>query len=306
MSEEQLALRMYKGMTGLPEEEDLIDSLRWPIFDCLNNQIGSCPFPERRVNTIPLYDPAIGKPSIGDEMPEGYKTCDVCRKNKKWEKDFIEDIWYESVNTSGYVNSAIVKKKGLAITRQFGDLLRFKSFPRGSANVDDIRRVLDILEYSEGFFPDIINVDYAKIMAPEYSASSFNEEGQLDKTMVALAGLADERHCLVTTASQIKTEAIKRGKARMGDASQSTRAIYAHAAKVFGISQSEEETAFNAKRFNVIVDRFRSFNSAIEVRVLQQLAVGQPYVDSEYARSNWGSNKEEKKKRRSRISGEEE
>jgi hypothetical protein len=304
MSERQLALRMFKGMTGLTEEEDEILNVSWPVFDCLHNQIGSCPYPERTTgNGIKLYTLGDLKPTPNISPPKGYKICDVCRNKNEWKKDFVEDIWYETIENSEYVNPAIVKRKGAAIQRQYGDLIRFKCFPRGSANVDDIRRLLDMLEYTEGFIPDVINVDYAKIMAPEYDAKAFNEEGQLDKTMVALAGLADERHCLVTTASQINKEAIKRGKARMGDASQSTRAIYAHAALVIGISQTDEEEAFNAKRFNVIVSRFKQFNTSLEVRVLQQLSVGQPYVDSEYARANWGKN-DKKSKRREELDEE--
>ena len=310
MSEEELAMRMYKGFTGLPEENDGITEIRWPVFDCMQNQIGLCSFPNRRTNTVRLYAPEGRRPLPTDkDLPDGYRSCDVCRKREEWYGNYTEEIWFDTLIKNSFLDMEKVTRKANAIKRQYGSLMRFKCYPRGSINVDDIRRLLDILEYSEGFIPDVINVDYPKIMAPENDSKTFNEEGQLDRTMLALAGLATERHCLVNTASQINKEAIRRGKARVGDASQSTRAIYAHAALVIGISQTEEEEVFNAKRFNVILGRFKQANSMVEARVLQQFQVGQPYVDSEFARANWGSgngnNGDEEKKTKRRMDGEE-
>lgn len=310
MSEEELAMRMYKGFTGLPEESDEITEIRWPVFDCMQNQTGLCSFPHRRTNTVRLYSPEGRRPLPTDkDLPEGYRACDVCRRNAEWYGNYTEEIWFETLTKNSFLDKESVLRKANAIKRQYGSLMRFKCYPRGSINVDDIRRLLDILEYSEGFIPDVINVDYPKIMAPENDSKSFNEEGQLDRTMLALAGLATERHCIINTASQVNREAIRRGKSRVGDASQSTRAIYAHAALVIGISQTEEEEVFNAKRFNVILGRFKQANSMVEARVLQQFQVGQPYVDSEYARANWGSgngnNSDEERKSKRRMDMEE-
>lgn len=303
MSEEELAFRMYKGMTGLPEDDEEDLNVIWPVFDCLNNQVGACPFPERRMGSGQLYELGNLKPSIGDGTPTGYKICDVCRKRQETKKDFVEDIWYETITKSEFVNPITVQRKASAVQKQYGDLLRFKSFPRGSANVGDIERLLDILEYTEGFIPDVINIDYPQIMGVEYDAVNFNEEGQSDKRMLKLAGLADKRHCLINAPTQVTTEAIKRGKARMGDGSQSRRAVYAHAALIIGISQTDEEKEFNAKRVNAVAGRFKNAQQSLEVRVLQNLAVGQPYVDSEYARANWGR-QEKKGKRRTETEEE--
>ncbi len=67
----------------------------------------------------------------------------------------------------------------------------------------------------------------------------------------------------------------------MGDASGSARANYAHADFIFGFMQTNEEKESGEVRFNVVKNRYRLFNEAHEVIVLQHMMTGNALVDSE-------------------------
>lgn len=277
MTSEQLAERYWQRVTGSPRNDESGEFL-YPYFDCLYNQIDTCEL-SQRMNHIQLYKSK--KPKNPSFTPDGYKPCDICRSNPKMRHHYKQEIWFRSVNKDA-ISEEFVKKRTSALTKMYGDFMRIQCLPRGSANIDDIKQTLDILEYSEGFVPSVITVDYATIMGAEKEAENGNEESKLDKTLLKLAGLATERHCLVVTASQVKTEVLKKSSTRMGDASQSSRAVYAHPTIVIGIMQTDSERELHAKRFNVVAHRFKPFNPLAEVVVLQQLDCGQMILDSDW------------------------
>lgn len=277
MTEDQLATRYWKRITAHGSEGGIH---LYPVFDCLFNQIGDCELAER-TGAVPLYKPHLPKPTEFYRAPKDYVPCDYCRHHEHLKDNYKQEFWYLPVEKPP-LSVDIIKKKTSSLTRMYGDFSRIKCFPRGSANVDDIKATLDVLEFAEGFVPDVITVDYATIMAAEIDAERGNEESKLDKTLLSLAGLATERHCLVVTASQVKTEVLKKTSTRMGDASQSTRAIYAHPTLVLGIMQTDAEKAIGMKRFNLIAHRFKQANPSIEVAVLQHLDTGQFILDSDW------------------------
>jgi replicative DNA helicase len=278
MTEEQLAERYWQRITASPRPDNENETL-YPYFDCLYNQIGTCEL-DCRTNHVRLYKPSQTRPTDFSKTPVDYHPCDACRSKDR--ENYKQAIWFRKIERP-MMSPETVKKKATTLVRNYGDFTRIKCFARGAANVDDIKNTLDILEFSEGFIPDVITVDYATIMGAEREAEGGNEESKLDKTLLKLAGLATERHCLVVTASQVKTEVLKKSSTRMGDASQSSRAIYAHPTIVIGIMQTSEEKMYGAKRMNCIAHRFANFNPIREVLVLQQLDTGQVILDSDWA-----------------------
>jgi len=274
MSEEENAKRYYRILTGRNEEES---QFLYPVFDCRLNQIDACPKKERK-NRVKLYSDDDIKPRW-DKAPVDYRICNVCRGI---DNDFEPESWYEPIVretiTMDYLSSRM-----RAFNRSYGDVYRYKCYPKFSANTSDMKRDLDLLEYSEDFVPDLIVVDYGEIMAPEDHNVNDNDEVRLNKTMMALAGMAFERKAMVVTVSQVKTHVLKeRGRySQMGDASGSARANYAHADFIFGFMQTNEEKESGEVRFNVVKNRYRLFNEAHEVIVLQHMMTGNALVDSE-------------------------
>lgn len=275
MSAEGVADRYFKRITGLPDEAG---DVLYPIFDCYLNQTGNCSRSQRTGN-IALYDPDFDqKPTNYERTPVGYQVCSACRKDPLLSKFYKTESWFTSLNKEGLDTETIIKKTR-AMQRSFGDNYRMKCYPRFSATLSDIKRDLELLEYSESFIPDVLIVDYADILKPE--SNSENEENRLNEIWMDLAGMASARNILVITATQIVTKALKRKTARMGDASWSARK-YGHVDLMYAVSQTDEEKFYNIKRINVIAKRSGEFNELVEVTILQNMATGQGLIDSEW------------------------
>ena len=180
--------RIYRRLSGLGNEGVTL----YPIFDCLSNQTGVCDKSERK-SKVSVKKKASDKPSFNME----YVPCDVCRGISR---DFIPDVWYESVTAPIY-EYRTVKKKMRDFKEMYSDSFRLWCYPRFSASIDDMLRDLDYVERFDNFIPDIIVADYANIMKP---AKGDRQEGYqaIDDIWKRLAGLAGERHCLVITGSQ--------------------------------------------------------------------------------------------------------
>lgn len=278
MSAKRLARRFYKRITQMPDQEKAIF---YPVFDCYWNQIGTCRKPQRIGRVALVANSEAPKPPWQHE-PSGYQVCTACRSDRKNRDDYGTATWYQKIVRES-IGTTEIKATLKAMLDSFGDNHRLICYPRFTANLEDIQRDLDMLEYTEGFVPDVVIVDYADILRPE-DDRIVNEEQLLNRTWMALSKMANERHCLVVTASQIKTEAlVKKKRGKMGDASGSARAKYAHTQFVFALAQTDEEKNNGIMRVNVIKNSDGEQNESKEVIVLQALDIGCGLLDSESA-----------------------
>jgi len=242
------------------------------VFDCERNQDGSCNRKQRE-NDIRLLDESGEKPKFDKTNP--YEVCTWCRGNSK--KDYRVDTWFK------YISLKEIKKKGIRrsvidFKRMYGDNLRVRCFPPYSANSDDIRAELDDLEYSEGFKPDVVIIDYIDILAPE--SGGLSERGNIDITWKQFKNIAASRNIIVVTADQSNKETYKRD-IQLGDTSEDKRKN-AHVDLKAAMNQTPEEKLIGGMRMSVIAHRHYDFSSKREVMILQQLTIGQPLLDSEW------------------------
>lgn len=263
-----------------------------PVFDCYHNMTGTCTKKFRK-NKERLFDPKHEekpipniesfKPEFTDGVdlgPKGYKCCDYCRKKKDLRSDYKKEVWYERQYREEITERDIIKK-AKAIKRMYNNNYKLICYPKFSANVQDIRRDLDILEYTEDFIPDVIIVDYPGILAVEDRRVT-SEEQHLNDTWVALCQLAGTLNCLVVGAAQVKTDAIKKKSLSLGDNSQSVRSISANCNLILGLFGTDEEKKLGLARLNVIKHRHDEFNESDEIVILRQLELGQSILDSEW------------------------
>lgn len=271
MNKWQYLERYYKSITQTNEEGGIF---LIPVFDCLRNQLGDCNKTERTCNSRirrTIQDP---KPKFAD-APSNYLPCTACADDT-----YPLETWFVSEERPPG-DEFLIRQKIRSIKKGH-DFVRFKCYPRGVASTNDICHDLDVLDYTEGFIPDIIIVDYLDIMAPSKNNND-NEETKLNQISLDLAWLAKERHAMVITVSQVKSSVVERGRGRhgkMGDASGSARAKYAHPDFAFSLMQTDEEKEAGIVRVNVVKSRERYFNERNEVILLQQLEIGMPIVDS--------------------------
>lgn len=269
--------REYRRLSGLPD--DHTKTIRLPKFDCWHNQCGSCPVQHFRKNRIPLRlkDDDYALPDWRDANPD-YKICAVCRTKTDLRDNYRPEVWYVPYQARESMSQRNVLRTVKGFVRQYGDRLRQITYPAYSVTISDIRRDLDELAYSDGYYPDMVILDYGDILQTESKVGT--ERDRISNDWKKMKGLAGERHCLWVTASQTNRVALDKDTVSQKDIAEDIRKL-AHVDAMIGINQTEAEKADLITRINVLANRHRNF-SAAQVIVLHQLSIGIPYLDSEW------------------------
>uniref|UniRef100_A0A6H1ZU29 Putative helicase n=3 Tax=viral metagenome TaxID=1070528 RepID=A0A6H1ZU29_9ZZZZ len=272
MRKEKMAQRFYKRLLSATTEGGKV---YYPIFDCINNQDGSCSMPQRKgygdllnsEDEVKEFDPEIS-----------WEPCDECRGKRIGDYVSSEVHWYVPLERPKFNLSSV---RGLVdgMWGSFGDNLRVKCYPRFDANLEDVIRDLDLLEYTEGFVPDVVVIDDLDSARPEKSYGNRLEE--IDQTWMAAGRLGSVKRCLVVVSTQSNKEAweAKNTKARNVSGYYMK---FAHVDLAFMISQTPIEKKRNLTRCSVAVSRDENFNELTQVKILQLLEAGQPIIDSEF------------------------
>lgn len=153
------------------------------------------------------------------------------------------------------------------------DRLIVKSFPSGTLTMSQLRGYLDFLELTQKFVPNLLIVDYPRLMKQDAS----NLRITYGQTVVDLRGLADERNMAVVAPAQLNREGMGARKARSTNASEDISTIFT-ADTVLSYSQTEAEKSRNLGRLTV--EHARDEEAGLEILLSQSYAVGQYVVDS--------------------------
>ena len=278
MNLDMMKERRYRRIAGYSGKKE---KLIFPVFDCLLNQDGSCNKSIRVNDTDILIKDPKKKDSKKIEVlqyfnPEiDYIPCTECRGKEGG--DYEIAVWW-TLSDEMNVSNRQVEDKIKRFTKLYGQRLKLVSYPAFSASMDDIERELDNLEYMEGFIPDMIIIDYADILA--ITDRQLSERGRIDDIWKRLKGMAASRDCLVVTASQSNRGSIEKRSLSQKDAAEDIRKI-AHVDVMIGINQTEKEKKRGEGRLGIIAHRHKYFDTR-QVRILQQLEVGIPFLDSEW------------------------
>lgn len=263
--------RFYKRFTGTGTKKE--GEFLYPCFDCASNQNGTCK-KRYRTNNVRLIK-HDGKTPDFEDVP-GYSPCTYCRN--KYPKRYKMVTWYEPLKRPAYsVN--LVSDEMEHMKKYYNPYLRLKSYPRFSANIQDIMRDLDILEQTEDFVPDIIIIDYADILKPE--SSNVKGVEKEDETWMNLARLAGEKCSLVVTVTQGTKESLEAEHLSQKHTSKWIGKL-AHVDAMFTANQTPFEKEKGMIRYGCMVHRHKEFlDEKQNVTVLQQLKFGQVNLDSE-------------------------
>jgi hypothetical protein len=169
---------------------------------------------------------------------------------------------------------ATVKKVRQKVKRMGGRLI-IKKYPIGTCTVDELNRYLNYLERFEEFVPDVLVNDYADIMA--YRGRGDNPRHGINDTYLGLKAIADERNCLVVTASQGNREAIRKKKPSQKDVAEDIRKL-ANVDTMIGVCQTEEMAQQELASLWVVVNRDDIMD--VGCNILMNLDIGQFCVSS--------------------------
>jgi len=157
-----------------------------------------------------------------------------------------------------------------------GATLKLVCWPSDSKTMNDVNFQLDVWKRYEDFIPDVVIIDYADLLAPVDKKLEYRI--QLDGIWKSMKRMAQERHCLMVSASQTQVETQKK-KIHKGSASEA-KSKTAHPDRIIASNQTAEDQEKMVMRVAVLFDRHDSDQGGREVLVLQQLAIGKPYLGS--------------------------
>lgn len=270
MDKKRMLRRIYKRIISASESG--FSYVKYPCFDCEDNQSGFCSMKER-TNKHKLINSMGGIPEFSPDHP--YKPCTYCRDNKL--TTYKPTTWYTS-EVRPVFETDLIRNKLRSFSKTFGkNNFRFKSYPRFSIGTEQFERDLNILRETENFNPDVIITDYIDIF--QKSKGEFRHT--VDELWMTHARWASEYKCLVATVTQSNKESWEKKTVKASDTSENYRNP-AHVDKYISLSQTPEEKQKGISRITLIASRDGNFDENKSVSVLQCIDAGQPLIDSEF------------------------
>ena len=187
-------------------------------------------------------------------------------------------VSYETITRKELtIRQAVQKSQALkrsALVR--GNSFKLITYPSRSITMNDINVYLHNLEYYDEFIPDVIVTDYADKVKPSDSRQQWRH--QIAGIWEAHKALAQEKNCLVVTASQSNTA--RTGKdIRQGDWAEAIAKLELCDVGM-AINMSSDNKKKGIMRALVVKQRDDYFDLMQEIMVLHQLKIGRPYLSS--------------------------
>lgn len=272
MTKNQMIRRIYHRLTGLPIEK-YEGNILIPIFDCVNNQDGSCD--QTKNKFVVMEDGNLI--NFHDANPN-YQVCLDCKGRKgSW---FTPTAWYKEVHRDAITEAiAIQKAKRLIDSRLRGGQLKIITPPAYSINMVDLKTIISNFFYYDNWLPKVIVTDYLDKFAPEPGFKHESYRNKLYGTAIAHKALALELDLLIASGSQSNTGRDDNKKVGSGDFAEDIRKK-AEIDLGWGLSQTALEKAAGIMNISVIKSRHDDFDVLKNCMVLQNLKIGNPILDS--------------------------
>lgn len=271
MSEKEMGRRIQHYINSAPTRKWAGEMLI-PVFDCEKNQKGTCTL-SKRISKKDLTS-KDGMIENFDDAPANYKPCTVCMDLKN--KEFKCKSWFRKTTKEELTLEKALKKK-TALKRSAmirGAKFRLIEQPSGKYTMNEFRSLLYNLEHYENFVPDIIITDYAD----KFKSESRDYRHGINEVWEGHKGLAQEKNCLVVTASQSNTA--RTGKdIGQGAWAEDIRKLNLIDVGI-GLNMTPEEKKMGIMRALVMAQRHDYFDTLAQVKLLHQLKIGRPYLDS--------------------------
>jgi hypothetical protein len=279
MSEAQMIRRMCIYLARKSDQEKYCQELYIPTLDCIYNQNDTCEKGEREspFGVIDMDVKEFAK-ITKDELLEAFKNnpeyaaCHNC-------KNIRGTAWLKKKAKTSPLSWKEAYKKVRAFRTRHHNKLRLSTYPNETLSIQEINSLLSLWEKQDNFIPDIILIDYADILASDMDSSRLEPRNQQNKIWQRLRKLSQQKHCLVVTATQADAASYDKKTLGLSNFSEDKRK-YGHVTAFFGLNQTEDEKRIGIMRINELVVRDGAFDRAKQVRVLQCLEIGRPFLDS--------------------------
>lgn len=211
----------------------------------------------------------------------------------------LTELVQETLTRPTLRDGNITDTLGPRIRREFRKRppFKIKQFPTGSLDLAGLNAYLDGLQRFEGFTPDLILVDYPKLM----KLNPNNLRLELGATYEGLRGIAITRNCAMGIVAQANASAEGASLVTGSMAGEDT-SIIATSDVVLTYSQTKEEHKLGLAR--LYTSEVRNEESKVQILISQAYALGQFCLDSVRIKSDYFEmmgNNEAKGTRRRRV-----
>lgn len=138
----------------------------------------------------------------------------------------------------------------------------------------DIQSELETMEL-DGFIPDVVVIDYADNLHPIERKDERLD--QMERTWRELRNIADQRHCLVITATQCNRKGYDAVTLRNDHIGQDNRKLN-HVTGMVGINTFAEEKKLGVCRLNIVSARHQAFYPSDVLYCAGNLSIANPAI----------------------------
>lgn len=223
----------------------------------------------------------MGEESYGTRLVQSFfsisrrqSEIQVSRFTKNADGGLI-DLVREKLERMTLKDDGIVSHLGTRARREFNKRppFRIKQFPTGSLDLAGLNAYLDGLARFENFTPDVIFIDYPKLM----KINPTNLRLELGAMIEGLRGIGITRNCAMVVVGQGNAEAEKATLVTGGMAGEDT-SIIATSDVCITYSQTPQEHQLNLAR--LYASQVRNEEGKFQVLISQAYAIGQFCLDS--------------------------
>jgi replicative DNA helicase len=187
----------------------------------------------------------------------------------------LQDIIQEKIERMTMQDADIKEKLNSRVKREFRRRppIRIKEFATGGLDLAGLNAYLDGLERFEKFTPDLICIDYPKLM----KLDSQNLRVELGTMIEGLRGIGKTRNAAMVMVHQGNRESEK-ATLVTGDMASEDISVVATSDVVLTYSQTQPEKALGLAR--LFASQVRNEESKMQVLITQAYAIGQFCLDS--------------------------
>lgn len=205
--------------------------------------------------------------------------------------DTITDMVQEALARPSLQDDDIRQFLAKKVKRDYGRRppIRIKSFPTGSLDLNGLEAYLDGLERFEGFTPDLICIDYPKLMKLDPK----NLRVELGALCEGIRGIGQKRNASMVIVTQGNRES-ESAQLVVGDMTAEDISILATSDNFLTYSQTIAEQKLGLAR--IFTEKVRNSEAKMQVLITQAYGVGQFCLDSAMIRSDYWDFMEERQK----------
>jgi hypothetical protein len=285
MPNEDKAERFWQRLGKYSVDEDHAGRIVVPVFDCENNQQGTCEIRKKLPNRKALFD-SPDDVAIYEEQKH-WRICTRCRgevqrKNAKRTKKFVPAIWYRSTLVRPITENRMIRTINKFAPYGIGNY-RVKCFPRFSVTFDEVYHYIKTYIRQKNFRPDVILIDYPDIMRP--IDGDLMDRFNIDYNWKRCSGMGQELDCAVIVPDQAIKAAREKNRLSVMSTSES-KTKDAHLDMRLALNKTALEAALGLQRLGMLFRRKGRLLSG-EIMMLQRLETCDVLLDSEW----WFSSK---------------